>query len=208
MSRWFRYHTEALNDPKVQRLDGETFKAWVNMLCLAAGNDGKLPPVADIAFALRMTEDACLTVVERLLNGGLIDKVSGGANGYSYAPHGWAERQYKSDTSTDRVKRFRQRSNPVTETPPDTDTDTEVTLAKASDAGASSDREFWANAKTYLKPYVRGDAGSLIGKWCRDNGKPETAKAIAAAQIERAVEPVPYIEKALRAKSAQPAVPL
>lgn len=125
MSRWFRFHDEALNDPKVQLLDGETFKAWVNLLCLASKNKGRLPAISGIAFALRVTEDAALTVVERLLNGGLIDKVSGGADGYAYAPHGWAERQYKSDTSTERVKRCRQRSKTVSETPPETDTETE-----------------------------------------------------------------------------------
>lgn len=193
MSRWFRFYDEALNDPKVQRLDGETFKAWVNLLCLASQNKGKLPPLEDIAFALRVTVDGARTVVERLLNGGLIDKVSGGVDGYTYAPHGWSERQYKSDSSTDRVKRFRQRSKSVTETHPDTDTDTEVTLAKASDAKASPDKVFWDNATTYI-----GGRRSLIGKWCRDYGKDETAKAITAAQVERAVDPIPYIERCLR----------
>jgi hypothetical protein len=125
MSRWFRFYAEALHDPKVQKLDGETFKAWVNLLCLASQHEGKLPAIEDIAFALRLTPDGALTVVERLLNGGLIDRVSGGPNGYHYAPHGWIGRQYKSDTSTERVKRFRDVSRNVAVTPPDTDTDTE-----------------------------------------------------------------------------------
>ena len=138
MARWFRLYSEALNDPKVQRLDGETFKFWINVLCLASENDGRLPDVPDMAFALRMDENACLTVVERLLNGGLIDRANGGANGWHYAPHGWAKRQYKSDGSTERVKRFRQRSKAVTETPPDTDTDTETEHNKESYAFCGS----------------------------------------------------------------------
>lgn len=125
MSRWFRFYSEVLDDPKVQRLDGETFKMWVNILCLTAKNDGHLPPVADMAFALRIAPNACETVVERLLNGGLIDRVNGGANGWHYAPHGWEKRQYKSDSSNERVKRYRQRSKTVSETPPETDTETE-----------------------------------------------------------------------------------
>ena len=44
--------------------------------------------------------------------------------------HGWEKRQFKSDTSTDRVKRFRQRSSNVAVTvdvtAPDTDTDTDT----------------------------------------------------------------------------------
>ena len=130
MSRWFRFYAEVLNDPKVQRLDGETFKAWINILCIASQNDGKLPPVSDIAFALRLTEDGALTVLERLSNATLIDRVSGGPDGYHYAPHGWAKRQYKSYTSTERVKRFRERSATVTVTPPDTDTDTDTEQKK------------------------------------------------------------------------------
>lgn len=194
MSRWFRFHDQALNDPKVQRLDGDTFKAWVNLLCLASQNGGKLPCISDIAFALRETENAIETLVERLLNGGLIDRLNGGVNGYHYAPHGWSERQYKSDTSTVRVKRFRERSKTVSETPPETDTETDNTLSKDSDAKAS-DKQFWDDAKAYIGG---SNPGAMLGKWCRDYGKPETAKAIAAAQVERAVEPRSYITGILR----------
>ena len=198
MSRWFRFHDEALNDPKVQRLDGEAFKAWVNLLCLASRHGGKLPPLVDIAFALRIDNNAARTVVERLLSGGLIDKASGGADGYTYAPHGWTERQYKSDTSTERVKRFRKRSETVAETPPDTDTDTEIPLDKSNGAVVSfphdPKRAFWDGAKAYLGPAK----SSMIGKWARDYGQPETGKAITEAQLAGAVDPVPYIERVLR----------
>lgn len=126
MSRWFRMHDEILDDPKVQKLPAEDFRAWVNLLCLASKNGGVLPDVDDIAFALRRSPNDTLTLVERLLNATLIDKRSGGPNGFHYAPHGWEERQYKSDTSTERVKRFRQRSKTVSETPPEPETDTET----------------------------------------------------------------------------------
>jgi len=165
MSRWFRFYAEALNDPKVQRLDGDTFKFWVNILCLASENDGRLPDVQDMAFALRMHENGCLTVLERLLNGGLIDRVNGGPSGWHYAPHGWQKRQYKSDGSTDRVKRFRQRSKTVSETPPDTETDTETEVLEPKGSCASSNApilkpehivEVWnQSAESLGKPKVR-----------------------------------------------------
>lgn len=203
MSRWFRFHDQSLNDPKVQTLDGDTFKAWVNLLCLASQNDGRLPPESDIAFALRMDINGCRTVLERLLNGGLIDRLNGGRDGWHYAPHGWSQRQYKSDTSSERVKRYRQRYRNVTETAPDTETDTDVSVAKATDAGASSDKQFWDSAKAYLGK----SKAPIIGKWCRDYGQAETAKAITAAQIERAVDPIPYIERVLRgAAKAEPVI--
>lgn len=125
MSRWFRFYAEVVNDPKVQKLPCEDFRAWVNLLCLASENGGKIPPLNDVAFSLRMSVDAASTVLERLSSGGLIDRMSGGPDGWHYAPHSWDKRQYKSDTSTARVKRFRERSENVSETPPETEADTE-----------------------------------------------------------------------------------
>lgn len=135
MSRWFRYYEDALEDPKVQTLPAADFKGWVNILCAASRNDGMLPDMDHLAFALRMSVDACQTLVERLSNAGLIDTKSGGANGSHYAPHGWGKRQYKSDSSTERVKRFRHRSEAVSETPPDTDTETETESKKKNPSG-------------------------------------------------------------------------
>jgi len=51
---WFRYHTDALDNPKVQELPPELFKFWVNLLCLARLYDGVLPDDRTIAFRLRM----------------------------------------------------------------------------------------------------------------------------------------------------------
>jgi predicted transcriptional regulator len=123
--RWFRMYDELLDDPKVQKLPAEDFRGWVNLLCLASKNEGRLPSITDIAFALRVTEDAVSTLLERLRSGGLIARRSGGTNGAYDAPYKWEERQYKSDTSTQRVKRFRQRSKTVTETPSEPDTESE-----------------------------------------------------------------------------------
>lgn len=128
MSRWFRLYAEVLNDPKVQKLAADDFRSWVNLLCLACENEGKIPDVADVSFALRMPEHGVLTLLERLSSGGLIDRMSGGPDGWHYAPHCWAKRQYKSDTSTERVKRFRERSATVSVTPPETDTDTDTEI--------------------------------------------------------------------------------
>lgn len=132
MSRWFRFYAEALDDPKVQKLDPSTFKHWINLLCLTAKHDGVLPSQDDIAFALRIDNIDCQSLLDRLLIAGLIDVLKGGPNGSRIAPHGWDSRQYKSDVSTERVKRFRERSKNVSVTPPDTesDTDTDILTSK------------------------------------------------------------------------------
>ncbi len=105
MSRWFRFYDDALNDPKVQLLPGDLFKAWVNLLCLASKNNGKIPSADAAAFALRTTAARAGAIVADLAGRGLLDNVEGGY----FAPHNWGSRQYKSDVSNDRVKRFRQR---------------------------------------------------------------------------------------------------
>lgn len=134
VSGWFRMYTESLNDPKVQRLSGEMFKAWINLLCLAKIHDGILPLHEDIAFALRKSPAETTKILDTLIHAGLFEHDETGIT-----PHNWNGRQYKSDVSTERVKRFRKRFEKrdyaVSETPPETDTDTEI---KKEEANASS----------------------------------------------------------------------
>lgn len=115
MTRWFRFYDSALDDSKVQRLPAEAFRFWVNFLCLASRNNGNVSRnVSDLAFAFRMSEADVKEALAVVYEAGLIDDVGDG-----YEPHNWGERQYKSDTSTERVKRFRKRSETVSETPPE-----------------------------------------------------------------------------------------
>jgi|GEM_PF-1370195 len=123
MSRWFRFYDDALNDAKVQRLPPALFKAWVNLLCLASKHDGALPPVPEIAFALRVPDKEAAATLKTLIEAGLIDGDD------PARPHNWDARQFKSDASTERVKRHRQRqcnvTSTVSETSPETDSETD-----------------------------------------------------------------------------------
>ena len=190
--RWFRFYAKAMRDPKVMKLSDKDFRLWVELLSIAAENDGQIPPLDDLKHVLRRRLDHLKGGVDRLISGGLIDPLEGG-----YEPHHWDKFQYKSDTSTDRVKKYREKRN-VSETPPDTETDTEVSVAKATAANDDSDKVFWDGAKAYLG---RSKAG-MIGRWVSQHGQEETARAITAAQIARAVDPIPYIERVLRGKKS------
>lgn len=121
MSRWFRFYDDALNDPKVQALSPVLFKFWVNLLCVASRNDGLIPPLSELKASLKARSDYVEAHLNELIKLGLID-----LSGDRFEPHNWRKRQYKSDISTPRVKRFRSVSKTVSETPPDTDTDTET----------------------------------------------------------------------------------
>jgi hypothetical protein len=113
---WFRFYTEVLNDPKILRLTDKEFRTWVLTLCVAAENDGKIC-TDDLAIQLRMPEAKTSQLFDSLVVRGLLHETEDGCA----EPHNWKVRQYKSDVSTVRVKRFRERHETVSETPPDTE---------------------------------------------------------------------------------------
>jgi len=134
---WFRFYTEALDDPKVQRLSPPLFKCWVNLLCLAAPTNGELPGEDDIAFKLRLSTHDTQQVLDELTLCGLVDVVRTMKRDETQMKrrmHNWAARQYKSDTSTERVRRYRKKQGSKNgnanetfhETPPETETETEA----------------------------------------------------------------------------------
>lgn len=146
MSRWFRFYSTVVDDPKAQMLSPELFKHWVNLLCIAAQHDGALPALSVTAFMLgRIAETKAAGILSKLHSNGLLDKTETG-----FKPHNWDARQYKHDaidaTNADRQKRFRNRhrndsngeSNgdlSVTEKRPDS---TEGTNDRIGSAGASA----------------------------------------------------------------------
>jgi len=153
--RWFRFYSEALNDPKVQSLSGETYKFWVSLLCLASMNDGVLPSEKDISFACRLRLPAARRHLEKLRETGLLDDNDG-----VLSPHNWSARQFKSDTSAQRTRRYRERhcdvTDAVTVTAPDTDTDTDTENIKGcADAPPADYRFEGAVIKLKQKDFTR-----------------------------------------------------
>jgi hypothetical protein len=126
MAQWFRLYESVLDDPKVQKLPPKMFKAWINILALACRHDGEVPSTADIAFALRISEVDATDAFSFLFNSRLLDREEDG----TVRPHNWASRQYKSDVSNERVKRYRKRHRNapcnVTETPSESETEADT----------------------------------------------------------------------------------
>jgi len=165
MARWFRMHESVLDDYKVQqRLSDAMFRAWVNLLCLTCRCDGTLPGLADIAFALRLSQKETAKVLDALKAVELVDEIEG-----TLQPHNWNGRQYKSDVSNERVKRHRQRrrnadgnvTSTVTVTASETETDTETEQTQKVSKSARAPRipkPEAANAKFKLPAEWRPDA--------------------------------------------------
>jgi hypothetical protein len=154
MSRWFRFYEDALNDPKVQRLSGDMFKAWVNLLCLASHSDGQIKSLADAAFALRIPEPKAAVVITALATAELLDKVEGGY----FAPHNWTGRQYKSDvtdpTAAERMRNYRNRQR-NSDRNGDRNDDVSVTVLRTD----TEQRQIRAEESAPKKNVMRGREG-------------------------------------------------
>ena len=73
--KWFRLHSDVINDPKIQRMPVALRWHWVAILCLANEQEprGYVPSAPDVAFALRVSEAKAKQVIAELLSRGLLD---------------------------------------------------------------------------------------------------------------------------------------
>lgn len=160
-------YDDLLDDPKVQRLDPVLFKTWVNLLCLASRNDGTLPGIEDIAFALRISDDDAASRMADLVAKGLID------DGEELTPHNWNARQFKSDrdeSGAERQKRKRERDKGVTVTRDITDQVTEVsrppeTEQNRTDSEQSESRGARAQGHREISDAILKDAAFTLTSW-------------------------------------------
>jgi len=182
MSRWFRFYDCALDDPKVQRLPGDVFKVWVNLLCVASRNDGQLPSVEDLAFMLRSDSETITRVMNELRRAGLIDESEQGLT-----PHNWAERQYQSDSSAERMRKHRalKRNSDVTDV-----TTSDVT----GDEKVTVQNRYRADTDTETEKIISAPARSKKGTRLSEDWQPNpdliataTSLGLSAAQFDREI---------------------
>src|SRR5215831_10489054 len=129
--QWWRAYAEAAHDPKLLALSDRDFRIWFKLLCLSSHVGAKPWSMTTLRAWCGGRKDHIYASLERLINAGLIDVVEEG-----FVPHNWQGRQYVSDISTPRVKRFRKRfRNTVTETHQSrAETDTERKKERVGDA--------------------------------------------------------------------------
>ncbi len=128
---WFRLYTEFMGDPVIQSMAFEDQRHYVVLLCMKCSGVIDRPVekrMRDriIARGLGLDSTTADEVKRRLMECGLCDS--------EWQPSGWDARQYKSDNSTSRVRKYRKtkETGNVSETlrnrfgnGPDTDTDTD-----------------------------------------------------------------------------------
>jgi hypothetical protein len=216
MSRWFRHYAGMVRDDKLVRASIKSKQSiervvwvWSAILESAAEiDDGGRYEIDhdEMARFLRCPASKLADIEHALV---ALDRVHEGTVAK------WSNRQFQSDKSAARTKRYRDarkgagddrsgtsRDADVTSQErhrdaPETETETDTSVANATaspNPEADPDKIFWDGAKAYLGK----SKASKIGQWVRDHGREQTAAAIAAAQVERAVEPVSFIEGRFR----------
>lgn len=141
-SVWFRCYTEIKRDRKLRRLPVAHRWVWVVLMALAkeSPSEGRLLlsedlpiTVEDIADEAAIDTEEVEQAIERFKEQNMIHEEDG-----VYVLTNWDDRQFVSDTSTERVRKYRQRKKETLlkrsgndeVTPPDTDTDTETDTEK------------------------------------------------------------------------------
>ena len=125
---WLRLHRRTVNNPKLQRLGLEVVGFWTNCLCLS-DDDGYLPAVSDIAWSMRVTETVTETFLVTLQRNNLITRDDDGR----LRLHDWDDHQKRSDSSTDRVRKFREKRQKHTETQDETACNVSETVQSRED---------------------------------------------------------------------------
>ena len=102
---WFRLYAEIINDPKVGQLSDSEFRTFVELMCLAceSGTDGNTNlTVSETEWKLRRNVSE---TIEKLLEVGLVTLNSA----KRVIVKNYSKRQFKSDKSTDRVRKHREK---------------------------------------------------------------------------------------------------
>ena len=135
-NQWFRLYSEFATDPKIRMMGEALQRRYIMLLCLRCSNDDVTLHDDEITFQLRISNEEWQETKSAFLAKNLI--------GSDNSPSAWDKRQYRSDSSTERVSMFRNKAKQecnVSVTPPDTDTDTDTdTEVKTKSRGATASR--------------------------------------------------------------------
>lgn len=222
--RWWRAYDEAVDDPKLQKLSGELFKCWFNLMCIASENDGVLPSIDDIAFKLRLPSHKAEKLIASLTEAGLLDEIDG-----TIQPHNWGVRQFKTDvtdpTNNERQKRYRNRkrnandtvTKSVTDKRPDTEQIQNITEAEPRNAATVTPEVAIPNPASELRKRITEIYLRCGAEPVPDTGRAETwiaqglDPAIITAVIQDitqrnkgAPKPLAYFEKPIREAHVKP----
>lgn len=145
---WLRLYAEFAHDPKVQIMPEAMQRRLVMLFCLQCSDVLVTLNIAEIAFQLRISEQELEETRKLFVAKGFIDD--------NWNLLNWSTRQYESDNSTARVRRFRgkkqnetfhvtpnetpETKRAVTVTAPDTDTEADTEAEAEADTEAEAEK--------------------------------------------------------------------
>jgi hypothetical protein len=175
---WFRYYSETLRDEKIEDISEEieqplvvVLGAWTAILCIANNSPKrgalyvtlqKRYDETRLAKRLGISDVACNKLLKAFTEYDMLDIVDG-----AYVVKNWDKRQYSSDNSTERVRKYREKHAKTKDetlpkrfsNAPDTDTeeDTEAEGEPTAPPDPFDQVQSWMEQVTGRQP--AGDAG-------------------------------------------------
>jgi hypothetical protein len=215
MRYWIKLYTEIVRDPKMGRLTDRQFRTCINLFALAGtvDEDGKLPPLEDMAWHLRTDDESLTADLEALARVNIVE-----LRDDAWYVRKWADRQAKPpsdqpDQVAQRVRNHRARKRNESVTPlqpgvttPETETETDVDTEKKreeTETGTETppDAPWWSAWKAsrpeswMVNPMDKRNLGQLANEY----GPDVLTRAIEYANAHKnsASVSLVYVEKTL-----------
>lgn len=133
---WFRLYAEFATDPKVQMMPEAMQRRLIMLFCLQCGNGietfHETERETALCFALRITEAELAETKDLFLKRGFINP--------DWTIKNWGKRQYSSDSSTERVKKYRERQKSAQKSTETGHAERDETLPKRSSNALEQNR--------------------------------------------------------------------
>jgi len=175
-------YSEAVDDEKLRLLAFEDRWHFVALLCCKAkgflDEDGELLR-RKVAVKLGLDMRALDEVARRLAEVGLID-------GKTLQPLAWEDRQFRSDSSTERVRAYRERTkrySNVPETAQETETETETETEKALPSAKAAPDGATSATGQQAKPQRKTSGTPKRATQLPEDFEPDDTAAALAAEL-------------------------
>lgn len=107
---WVKLYRDLLDDMEWHELDGASAKALISIWLIASENDGELPEMKRLAFRLRMSEAACISICSNLSH--YLEQVDNAPISTRYQDDPLeTERETEEETETERDTREQVRAD-------------------------------------------------------------------------------------------------
>jgi len=182
--KWFRLYNEIIDDPKAAKMTPKEFRFFIYLLCLASEceENGVIPfSQKDISWRLRTPEKETNLYLNKLKELNIITENP------LISFINWDKRQYKSDSSKERVRRYREKECNVTVTPvvtPPEQSRTE-TEQKENKKRLFNEKEFEVFYLAYPNHKGKKEALEKWKKLIKNNELPELSIVLLAIEKQK-----------------------